>query len=99
MDDLREVIALALLNDDRKAGGWPEVKSRETIPNSEGYPRNADAALAAIKQAGFVVRPAEPTGTMKRAGRYAIGAEPDSPADSEGAAENCYRAMIEAAND
>mgnify|MGYP001496878434 CR=1 FL=1 len=57
MDDLREVIALALLNDDRKAGGWPEVKSRETIPNSEGYPRNADAALAAIKQAGFVVVP------------------------------------------
>tara|TARA_Y100001934_G_C12370493_1_gene786008 strand:- start:1830 stop:2147 length:318 start_codon:yes stop_codon:yes gene_type:complete len=55
MDDLREVIALALLNDDRKAGGWPEVKSREAIPNSEGYPRNADAALAAIKQAGFVV--------------------------------------------
>lgn len=95
MDDLREVIALALLNDDRKAGGWPEVKSRETIPNSEGYPRNADAALAAIKEAGFVVVPAEPTEAMVDA------AAKDFRGDLVTArgASGIYRAMIEAAND
>jgi len=91
MDDLREVIALALLNDDRKAGGWPEVKSRETIPNSEGYPRNADAALAAIKQAGFVVVPAEPTEAMISAGL------PIADLDS-GHPEDIYRAMLEVSN-
>tara|TARA_Y100000296_G_scaffold61326_1_gene71113 strand:- start:244 stop:600 length:357 start_codon:yes stop_codon:yes gene_type:complete len=93
MDDLREVIALALLNDDRKAGGWPEVKSRETIPNSEGYPRNADAALAAIKQAGFVVVRAVPTEAMVEAGDAAFYDD-----DGSESLARTYRAMIEASN-
>lgn len=92
MAEIREVIAR----------GFHEHLSRRDVmqylDNEEDCDGLADAALAAIKQAGFVVRPAEPTGTMKRAGRYAISAEPDSPADSEEAAENCYRAMIEAAS-
>ena len=89
MDDLREVIALALLNDDRKAGGWPEVKSREAIPNSEGYPRNADAALAAIKEAA--------TEERVRAALKAIGREDEELYELDDLLA-FFRAMIEAGN-
>ena len=63
----------------------------------------ADAALAAIKQAGFVVVPAEPSEAMAEAG----GAEEatgyyDTRAESctvgWEAARDVYRAMIEASN-
>ena len=48
MSDLREEVALALLNDDRVAAGWPAVVSRDGIENSDGYLRNADAAIAIV---------------------------------------------------
>ena len=43
-----EAIALTILNSDRKASGWPPVESREGIPDSEGYVRNARAIIAAL---------------------------------------------------
>lgn len=45
---LREEVALALLNDDRVAAGWPAVVSRDGIENSDGYLRNATAAIAIV---------------------------------------------------
>jgi hypothetical protein len=85
MDDLREVIARAV---------WD---SGPPMDGDEGT-KIADAALAAIKAAGFVVMPAEPTPGMLEAGRYAICGEPDTHADTTEASEDCYRAMIEASN-
>ena len=55
--------------------------------------RCADAALAAIKQAGFVVVHAEPTEAMIRAGD---AADPTNPLRDE--TDAIYRAMIEASN-
>lgn len=43
---LVEPMALAIMNSDRVVGGWPPLASRENVPNSEGYVRNARAALA-----------------------------------------------------
>ena len=54
-DELIERIALAILNDDRTASGWPSVESRENIPDSHGYLRNAQAALQAIRDNGYAV--------------------------------------------
>lgn len=80
MDDLREVIARAL----SEAGGacnWPHAEIC------------TDAALAAIKQAGFVVVPAEPTEAMLEAGDAAFYDDGGSESLSR-----TYRAMIEASN-
>lgn len=51
--ELREKVALALLNDDRNAAGFPSVPNRDKIPDSEGYLRNADAAIAIVEAATF----------------------------------------------
>ena len=92
MDDLREVIAGAIAESDRnKESGvrmadlWGNESYRRTVT------KHADAALAAIKQAGFVVVPAEPTEAMISAGL------PIADLDS-GHPEDIYRAMIEASN-
>jgi hypothetical protein len=47
MDKLVEAVALAMINRDRDAGGWPEVASREAIQNSDGYAECAKIAIAA----------------------------------------------------
>ncbi|GGP00883.1 hypothetical protein [Stakelama pacifica] len=41
MTSLKEEVALALLNDDRAAAGLPPVASRDNVPDSDGYVRNA----------------------------------------------------------
>jgi hypothetical protein len=47
---LIEAMALAMLNRDRNASGWPSVKSRDSIENSHGYVECAKAALSVVKQ-------------------------------------------------
>lgn len=44
-----ERLALVLINDDRAAAGLQPVSSRDTIPDSDGYVRNAQAILAALR--------------------------------------------------
>tara|TARA_R100000093_G_scaffold41509_2_gene21668 strand:+ start:2306 stop:2593 length:288 start_codon:yes stop_codon:yes gene_type:complete len=92
MYDLREVIARGFmeamnqspLTDEEWAGITANQEDRYT---TLGW---ADAALAAIKQAGFVVVPAEPTPDQIEAGYTAMrhGSSPTT----------MYRAMIEASN-
>lgn len=60
----RERLALAILNSDRVAGGWPRIETRTHVLNSEGYLRNVDDVLAEIEAQGFVVVPREPTEAM-----------------------------------
>ena len=69
-DTLVEAIAVAIVNSDRIAGGWPPVESRDDIPDSDGYVRNATAALTAITEAGFVVCPRELTEAMLEVGLF-----------------------------
>ena len=78
MDDLREVIATWI---------GDQIEDFDRARDK----RCADAALAAIKQAGLVVVPAEPTEAMISAGL------PIADLDS-GHPEDIYRAMIEASN-
>lgn len=59
-----EIMALAILNSDRAAHGWPPVASRENIPDSEGYVRNARDVIAALADTGLAVVPVEPTEAM-----------------------------------
>tara|TARA_Y100000114_G_scaffold153717_2_gene174262 strand:- start:27079 stop:27351 length:273 start_codon:yes stop_codon:yes gene_type:complete len=47
--NMREKIALAILNSDRLAAGLEPAASRENIPGSDGYLRNARAALDALE--------------------------------------------------
>ncbi len=85
MDDLREVIAR----------GISEAKGGEAYP----FLAKADAALAAIKQAGFVVVPAEPTEAMVEAYYELCDLGGDLTAPDEGCkVRRAYRAMIEASN-
>lgn len=60
----RERLALAILNSDRVAGGWPRIETRTHVPHSEGYLRNVDDLLADIAAQGFVIVPCEPTQVM-----------------------------------
>lgn len=46
--DLGERVALAILNSDRVAGGLPELASRDDVPDSEGYVRNARAVIPIV---------------------------------------------------
>lgn len=89
--DLIQTIALVILNSDRAAGGWPVVESRDGIPNSDGYARNAEAVLTALHDAGYAIVPREPTEAMQEAGQRAKEADP-YPANAQ-----IYRAMIRAA--
>lgn len=75
MDDLREVIARAI---------------GPCLDRAHNEDQLADAALAAIKQAGFVVAPAEPTEAMLDAGAEEMQHHP--------APTPVYLAMIEASN-
>lgn len=66
MDDLREVIARAMFE---ASPAYPDKADAYDMPHVRNvYDGAADAALAAIKAAGFVVVPAEPTEAMKLAG-------------------------------
>lgn len=47
-----EVVALAILNSDREMRGLPPVDSRADIPDSDGYVRNAEAAIKAVEVFG-----------------------------------------------
>jgi len=97
MDDLREVIARAIAKADRV-----EICSDASYRHS-AYGGKADAALAAIKQAGFVVVPAEPTEAMVDAGARVTWWGSDGETEWEesvptGVEGQIYRAMIEASN-
>lgn len=96
MDDLREVIARAIdpeAWDEEiiKDADYPIARKRVAESQERAF-RGADAALAAIKQAGFVVVPApwNVTEAMIDAGIQAMESE-DAPA-------MVYSAMIEASN-
>lgn len=86
MDDLREVIARQEHAKELREINrydweyWPETRIREVIEANWPYEKDrflakADAALAAIKAAGFVVVPAEPTAEMEDAGIAAVHIE------------------------
>lgn len=53
-----ERVALAILNSDRNAAGFPATGSRTTIPDSDGYVRNARAAIEALMEHTLVYRDA-----------------------------------------
>lgn len=90
MDDLREVIARAICEADCGC-----VTENE-LARCEGL---TDAALAAIKQAGFVVVPAEPTEAMVEAYYELCDLGGDLKEPEEGCkVQRAYRAMIEASN-
>jgi hypothetical protein len=89
VSDVIEIMALAILNSDREAHGWPPVASRENIPDSEGYVRNARDVIAALADTGLAVVPVEPTEAMLTAGQDAWL---DDPARRS---STLYRAMIE----
>lgn len=63
MDEIVEIMALAALNRDRVAGGWPPVKSRDDIPDSHGYVEGARAALSALRE-HYAVVPREASKAM-----------------------------------
>tara|TARA_R100001132_G_C3272385_1_gene94382 strand:- start:224 stop:682 length:459 start_codon:yes stop_codon:yes gene_type:complete len=90
MDDLREVIARGIASID-PANPYKGALDKTTL-------RDADAALAAIKQAGFVVVPAHASPKMAEAGLFA---NENALLMSAGAGDmmNAYRAMIEASNE
>jgi hypothetical protein len=44
-----EKLALAAINSDRAADGWPPLTSREDVPDSDGYPRMVKAVLEAAR--------------------------------------------------
>lgn len=95
MDDLREVIARAFwgaTSDQYNTFGTLDEDEKDELF------RAADAALAAIKAAGCVVVPAEPTERMVRQGADAIDGADAGMLPQETQAEDCYRAMIEASN-
>lgn len=107
MDDLREVIARQEHAKELREINrydweyWPETRIREAIEANWPYEKGrflakADAALAAIKQAGFVVVPAEPTEAMTTAGFETLLCN-SKPSWADAAAD-AYRAMIEASN-
>lgn len=88
MDDLREVIARAI---------------GPCLDRAHNEDQLADAALAAIKQAGFVVVPAEPTKRQIIAGARVTWWGSDGETEWEesvptGVESQIYRAMIEASN-
>lgn len=89
MTDLREVIA-------RAVGCIPVVDDMPLGPVACN--ELADAALAAIQSAGYVVVPVEPSEAMVRAGiQQAAICTDDWNASSACIGEHVYRAMIEAA--
>lgn len=88
MTDLREVIA-------RAAARIPVVEDMPLGPVACN--EIADAALAAIKAAGYVVLPAEPTEVMEEAGVEARHGNPVRQGLHGAAVAEIYRAMIEAA--
>jgi hypothetical protein len=45
MSEMIERVALAILNSDRRAAGLTPAKSRDEIPDSDGYVRNAIAVI------------------------------------------------------
>lgn len=96
MDDLREVIAEAI-------HGREEYWEATNAEEQGMYREQADAALAAIKQAGFVVVPAEPTPGMLEAAcapkiELSVNGYCNSGNLYPDSAAVAYRAMIEAAN-
>ena len=101
MDDLREVIARAAINALIEGDGtahflepqrWPNGEYRGEFDGHFDPTAIADAALAAIKQAGFVVVPVEPTARM-----CVAGADERDNGDGE-LHRRKYRAMVEASN-
>ena len=48
--DLEERVALAIMNSDRVAGGLPELASRDDVPDSDGYLRNAMAVIPLVME-------------------------------------------------
>ena len=87
MDDLREVIAASVGQSARF-----NKRHRCTRPEMPAAmcAQIAEDALAAIKQAGWVVVPAEPTEAMDNAGSLPYSLDEGHNA--------VYRAMIEASN-
>ena len=95
MDDLREVIARAVLHKRELDAARIEARKDDCARSGcQWYDtlEEADAALAAIKAAGCVVVPAEPTEAMVEAFGNATGF------DFHNSIADGYRAMIEASN-
>jgi hypothetical protein len=79
-------IALAILNSDREAAGFPPVESRDGIPDSDGYVRNATAVLLALRT---------PSETMVEAGNSVLTEIGCNPVTGDEIA--VWQAMIDAA--
>jgi len=62
--NMTERVALSILNSDRMAAGLTPVESRSGIPDSDGYVRNATAAIQAMR---------DPTPEMIEAGKRMAG--------------------------
>lgn len=62
--NMTERVALSILNSDRMAAGLTPVESRSGIPDSDGYVRNATAAIQAMR---------DPTPEMIEAGEAVDG--------------------------
>ena len=98
MTEIVEIMALAALNRDRVAGGWPPVESRDNIPDSEGYVEGAQAALTALRE-HYAVAPREATVGMIGVGWSVIPCEWDTPPqeDCDIGIDAIYSAMLAAA--
>lgn len=96
MTDITETIALAILNSDRVAHGWRPRSSRENIPDSEGYVRNARDVIAALADAGLAVVPIEPEGDQLAIVACGLEACRDDACDK--AARHAWGDVIKAGN-
>lgn len=84
-----ERLALAILNSDREAAGLPSFASRDTVPDSDGYVRNAHAVLTALR---------EPTPRMRKAGEIEMKARhPNLDCFNDPFVDSTWQAMINAA--
>lgn len=91
MSEMIERVALAILNSDRTAAGLTPAKSRDEIPDSDGYVRNAIAVINEMRV---------PTMTMLNAAVDATGAGSDmswANRSPQRLFETGHQAMIDAA--
>lgn len=105
MTSMIEKAALAILNSDREAAGFPPVESRETIPDSDGYVRNAIAVLQAIREPDeAMIEAAANTPGMKAVNDMVMmqaargyPLPPEAVVDGKSPLEQAWAAMLDAA--
>lgn len=93
-DDVREAMARAICAKQLYASAWANINAA----SRENYRRAADAALSALKAAGWAVVPKKSTPEMERAGANCFGGQGDS-ADARYEVSLMYRAMLTAAQE